>query len=343
MRILSYNCRGLGKKRAVKSLDSLMKRVTPQLVFLMETKQTKEENESTRRELGFEEGDSWSTDHSHGGRAGGISHWWKEGMNVIIMSLSFNHIDARVVEDNGFVWRFSGVYGWPETQDKYKTWEVIDRLTEQWTGAWLCGGDFNQVLSPTEKDVGRAVVDHEMNDFQSCLTDAGLQDLGFNGHQFTWENRRVGGRFIEERLDRFTASDDWRATFPQARVTHLAKERSDNRPMLCDTKGEEDEEPRWGRSFHFDPFWSRHEDCRRTIEEAWGQPNQGDCLTKLLFCRSHLEQWSRRAFPNFHKQKARIRRALEALGRVERTQIIADQIIQLEQEMDEVESNEESY
>ena len=38
MRIMSWNCRGLGNPRAVRALKKLIKRQDPTLVFLMETR-----------------------------------------------------------------------------------------------------------------------------------------------------------------------------------------------------------------------------------------------------------------------------------------------------------------
>ncbi|CAL1401450.1 unnamed protein product [Linum trigynum] len=78
MRLLSYNCRGLGSKRAVRALKSLLRQASLQVVFLMETKQTDEENEEVRKELGFPEGESWPADTTRGGRAGGLSICWVE-------------------------------------------------------------------------------------------------------------------------------------------------------------------------------------------------------------------------------------------------------------------------
>ncbi|CAL1352703.1 unnamed protein product [Linum trigynum] len=88
-----------------------------------------------------------------------------------------------------------------------------------------------------EKHGGRIASDRNMNEFQGSLTDAGLRDMGFRGYRYTWENRRTGERFIEERIDSFVASDSWSEVFPRTRVSHLEKEKSDHRPLICDTKG----------------------------------------------------------------------------------------------------------
>lgn len=47
-------------------------------------------------------------------------------------------------------------------------------------------GDFNEILSCTEKEGGSLRADRDMDAFRSCLDDCGLQDLGFRGSAFTW-------------------------------------------------------------------------------------------------------------------------------------------------------------
>ncbi|CAL1396677.1 unnamed protein product [Linum trigynum] len=66
-------------------------------------------------------------------------------------------------------------------------------LSHQWEGPWLCGGDFNEVLDSDEKEGGRAVNVAAMAAFKDCLLVTGLQDLGFQGHKFTWVNNRATG------------------------------------------------------------------------------------------------------------------------------------------------------
>ncbi|CAL1389096.1 unnamed protein product [Linum trigynum] len=255
------------------------------MVFLMETKQTSEENESLRNEMGFEKGESWPMDNSGGGRAGGLSVWWKEEINATAMSGSLHHIDMKIVEGTDEVWRFTGVYGWPEGSDKEQMWDLIRKLSNQWEGAWLCGGDLNQVLTAAEKAGGRAPVERDMQAFRDCLLDAQLSDLGYTGYDFTWENKRATEGYIEERLDRFVATAAWQHMFRQGRVLHLDKLRSDHRPIVCDTHGDDDIDPKWGWSFKFEPMWVKHENCEKVVAEAWGMAGEADALCKLNVVR----------------------------------------------------------
>ncbi|CAL1353835.1 unnamed protein product [Linum trigynum] len=290
MRLLSYNCCGLGSKRAVRALKSLLRRASPQVVFLMETKQAKAENEETQKELGFAGGDSWPTDTSRGGRAEGLCVWWKEEVELTVMHASSHCMDLKIVGEGGEIWRFTGIYGWPGSGQKHNTWDLIRGLARQWEGPWLCGGDFNEILSGEEKRCGQVREENDIEAFQECLVEGDLRDLGFHGYQYTWENRRRNGGYVEERLDRFVATEEWAIRFNKCKVRHMDKTRSDHRPIICDTEGDDDDdEPRWGWSFRYDPFWSKHEDSKRVVKEAWGGGGALSAMDKISQCRAKLE------------------------------------------------------
>jgi hypothetical protein len=42
--------------------------------------------------------------------------------------MSKYHIDTEITEPDGFVWRFTGIYGEPKTEDREKTWKLLRTL-----------------------------------------------------------------------------------------------------------------------------------------------------------------------------------------------------------------------
>jgi hypothetical protein len=68
--------------------------------------------------------------------------------------MSKYHIDTEITEEDGFVWRFTGIYGDPHTDGKVNTWRLMCTLKHQNNNPWLCAGDFNEILHIREKEGG---------------------------------------------------------------------------------------------------------------------------------------------------------------------------------------------
>lgn len=66
---------------------------------------------------------------------------------------------------------------------------------------WEILGDYNTILSPTEKKGGRPHRSSQSLDLVSCIDDCGLEDAGYSGNKFTWTNGRKKRKRICKRLD----------------------------------------------------------------------------------------------------------------------------------------------
>lgn len=60
-------------------------------------------------------------------------------------------------------------------------------------------------------------------------------DLAFQGHEYTWNNRRAGNSNIQERLDRWIDNGEWQILFPQATVNPHTVSQSNYRPIILNT------------------------------------------------------------------------------------------------------------
>ena len=89
------------------------------------------------------------------GQSGGLALLWSSDTNLEIKSYSNHNIDAIITEaDNGLSWRFIGFYGYPETHLREESWKLLFYLNSQFNLPWFCCGDFNEILSMTEKAGG---------------------------------------------------------------------------------------------------------------------------------------------------------------------------------------------
>lgn len=104
--------------------------------------------------------------------------------------------------------------------------------------AWLCCGDFNEIMWNAEKKGGRLKSSSNMNIFRDVFKKCNLRDLGFTGSPFTWSNGRRGADNVLERLDRASAINEWLDRFMGAIVRHLPYFKSDHSPIVFLCKGD---------------------------------------------------------------------------------------------------------
>ncbi|TXG67205.1 hypothetical protein EZV62_008480 [Acer yangbiense] len=170
MIVISWNVRGVGNPRTFTALKRLVKKYSPDLVFLSETKIGSNRANKIEEFWGFDDG--------------------------------FGHIDARIQEENGWIWRFSGIYGEPNPMNRMNSWTLMRHLKEVDNLPWVCSGDFNELFSMKEKLGGSEKAIRDIIQFRQAVEDCDLIYLSFSGPMYTWNNKREGRENIQERLDR---------------------------------------------------------------------------------------------------------------------------------------------
>lgn len=148
MSLLCWNCHGLGLPRTVRALHGLVSVKRPAILFLSEMKQRKSNTDAIRRRLGFPS--CFAVERV--GLAGGLLLCWFGDAQVNIQSYFPGHIDAIVkVVGCDQPWRFTGFYRNPEISLQKNSWLLLSRLCDLFSGPWICGGDFNEILVNLEK------------------------------------------------------------------------------------------------------------------------------------------------------------------------------------------------
>ena len=92
MSILSWNCRGLRNPRTIKTLQKVIQKEAPALIFLMETKATLDTMKYVQNKIWFKHGLIILSE----GRSGGTALLWKIESLVHIQHFSKWYIDVHV-------------------------------------------------------------------------------------------------------------------------------------------------------------------------------------------------------------------------------------------------------
>ena len=100
----------------------------------------------------------------------------------------------------------TGFYRAPETSRRDELWALLKVIRDTSTVPWLVIGDFNEIVSVSEKEGGGSRPRRQMKNFTDTLNWCGLRDMGFVGPRFMWLYQMVDGGQIRERLDRAVVS-----------------------------------------------------------------------------------------------------------------------------------------
>ena len=209
MSCLSWNCRSLGNSRAIRSLCDLDKSHRPHIRFLMETLVHEMKIEELRIKLGF----SCKFAVNSIGHSGGLAMLWDSSLSCSISGFSNNHIDLIISESTGD-WRLIGYYGFPELHRQRPSWTLLRALAISSSLPWVYIGDFNDLLSPSDKKGGMAHPDGLFRGFHGALTNYSLNKLFLHGYGFTWEWSRGSPHWVQEKLDWCFATADWLEVLP---------------------------------------------------------------------------------------------------------------------------------
>uniref|UniRef100_A0A803QGC3 RNase H type-1 domain-containing protein n=1 Tax=Cannabis sativa TaxID=3483 RepID=A0A803QGC3_CANSA len=282
------------------------------------------------------------------GKSGGLALLWSHDYRVQIKSFTISHIDALVENNLGFTWRFTGFYGSPDPGGRVESWKLLNRLKNMFYGAWVCGGDFNEITNSKEKQGGGPKPDYLMKNFRLAISNCLLKEIKTDDDGFTWCNGRTAN-LVFEKLDRILCNSDWNKKFKKNKVTLLNWWNSDHRPLLLQAHFENKDEAftkKWGTRFHFEQAWAETEECHKIIEEVWREADTIQPITKLTRkinrCGEKLKSW------NTQQKKvsaARTKDIKDQLGSLANSVKVEDWIVKnrLEQDLNCLEAKHEMY
>ncbi|XP_015958574.1 uncharacterized protein LOC107482557 [Arachis duranensis] len=212
-------------------------------------------------------------------------------------------VHMKVKSGSSPYWLLTAIYGSPQRINRNYLWDDIRSIHNEINLPWCLIGDFNAMLHDHERHGGSNSNSRgACPDFQACVSDCGLLDLGYSGWPFTWKR----GNLVE-RLDRGLSNLEWQIIFPTAHIKHLPSFKSDHCP-LCLHLTNDRQENKQRRPFRFQAAWLSHPDFTHMVNSNW--KIQDSWNNGLNAFRTSLKKWNTDVFGNILKRKSKILRRL---------------------------------
>ena len=145
MRILSWNCRGMGSHWTISYLREIWYKHKPGFLFLSETKQDLEFVQGVQSHFGYDR----LVTVDPNGRSGGLALFYNDEFQVQILYSSNIMIDVEAVVLGKTVY-LSFVYGEPVQKLREHVWERLTRYELSRTDPWFIIGDLNEITGNHE-------------------------------------------------------------------------------------------------------------------------------------------------------------------------------------------------
>ncbi|XP_075659168.1 uncharacterized protein LOC142629059 [Castanea sativa] len=202
-----------------------------------------------------------------------------------------------------------GIWVLWKLEERKLLWKNLASIAPMHDLPWLMLGDFNEMLSSSDKLGGNPLIPRRVQMFKDCLDSCGMVDLGFHGPRFTWVNKREVGHFIQERLDRGFANSEWRRMYLEAAIHHLVRTHSDHCPVLL--KMDNNGLSNLSRSFRFQPMWMSHPLFSDFVADSC--MDDGPLNLNVEKFTADVKIWNKEVFGDIFQRKKRLEARLRGI------------------------------
>ncbi|XP_074287958.1 uncharacterized protein LOC141613120 [Silene latifolia] len=175
----------------------------------------------------------------------------------------FIHMKVETVVSRS-VFYLTMIYAFNNIHERASLWDHLRRIAGLVDGPWAIAGDFNCVLSATER-VGGNIPNAEIEPFRTCVLGCGVVDIPAIGSLFTWNNKQRPEDRIYSRIDRFMTNQVWSDHFPDLYANFLPEGMLDHTPCLISSSTQSQK----ARSFKYYNMWGASKDFLPTIKCCW--------------------------------------------------------------------------
>ena len=226
---------------------------------------------------------------------------WNNTYNLTVLLNTAQCIAFRF-EVAGVSLYIAAIYASTHYLTRRNLWLELTSLLNEHQGPWLFIGDFNSILGAQEKLGSRLPLHIACSEFLGWTNLNSLIHLATNGAKYTWTNKREGGAFIAQRLDRAICTESWVDQWEVMTCNTLVRCHSDHFPLLLNMHKQSPINiiPR----FKFFKAWTTIEGCEALISAHWRAHVVGTPMHvlhyKLKSLKPKLQLWNKEVVGNLN-------------------------------------------
>ncbi|XP_026384967.1 uncharacterized protein LOC113280571 [Papaver somniferum] len=211
MKVIAWNVQGFFSRDTRDYLAAVIKEQDPYVIFLSETKISADRAQILCQRFSYP--NTWFV--SSVGLSGGLILLWKNGFPCYIVSSADNMIHVLIQSNpSKEEWLLTCMYGSTHSEERKKQWNFIKDLSENVFQPWIVFGDLNVHIHNKGRSASSLSSD---NWVRTAIDSAGLMDLGFIGHNYTWTNMLNGRGYKRRRIDMALHNALWIEQYPDSR------------------------------------------------------------------------------------------------------------------------------
>ncbi|XP_072084389.1 uncharacterized protein [Arachis hypogaea] len=173
---------GAGGKTFPALIKDIKREYNASFCILLETHISGDRGRTVCKKLGF---DNFYIEDARGFSGGIWCIWDNSAWNVDITFHSSQMVHMELKQGQSPPWFLSAIYGTPQKASRRALWNEIRDLSSNINQPWCLIGDFNAILNDFERKGSIGSNSRgACSEFQTCISDCGLFDLGYCGWLF---------------------------------------------------------------------------------------------------------------------------------------------------------------
>ncbi|KAK4282132.1 hypothetical protein QN277_013544 [Acacia crassicarpa] len=246
------------------------------------------------------------------GLSGGMAMLWKSNcIKVQLIDTDRQFFHARCELPDPLLFFLTPIYAIPHSNLRSILWSKLKVLSAAISLPWIVLGDFNDIMSASERVGGVRCNPQRLKWFSDRSTECGLSDMGFQGPRFTWKGPKLPDHSrLFERLDRAFGNARMFSELSGCFIKVLTRTSySDHNPLMLQFQDEL--RVNLPRPFKFEAMWLSHESFDSFLLDNWS--TQAKLNVALSDFQLALINWNKDCFGLIEARKRNLLARLKGI------------------------------